>query len=596
MEKLLEKIGSPADLKKLKISELSQVCGEIREEIISSVSENGGHPSSALGAVEAIVALHYVYDFKTDKLVFDVGHQAYAHKLVTGRREAFRTMRKEGGISGFTSVGESVYDAYTTGHAGTSISAALGYCFARDLKKEDYSVVCFVGDASFFNGENLEAIFSSAQKPDNFLIVYNDNGMGISPAENGVCRSLEQSGVLEKAVESFGLDYYSEPNGNDEKELIAALLKIKNSKKAALLHIKTVKGKGLAQAENNAEYYHGVGGGLTVKENSFADSVSPLLLKFCKENPKITAICAGMKFGTGLSEFAEKYPERFFDAGICEEFAVSFASGAALAGLKPVVFIYSTFLQRAFDQIITDVCLQKLPVIFMVDRAGVVGADGQTHQGVFDLSYLRQIPDITIFAPKDVAELEICFKRALELNSPVAIRYPCGKAENFGGSSEITGDFLWEVYNKTGNPVNIFNLSDSDRHMPCIIAAGGRALKIAFEAAGKSEVETLVINARVVKPLDEKVLFKIAEISGGRIVTVEENVIAGGFGESVLAFYAKNNVEVSVKTFGVQNCFVSHAEISRQLELNGITASAIAEFLSDFPLRDGTGVCIAAKN
>ncbi len=596
MEKLLEKIGSPADLKKLKISELSQVCGEIREEIISSVSENGGHPSSALGAVEAIVALHYVYDFKTDKLVFDVGHQAYAHKLVTGRREAFRTMRKEGGISGFTSVGESVYDAYTTGHAGTSISAALGYCFARDLKKEEYSVVCFVGDASFFNGENLEAIFSSAQKPDNFLIVYNDNGMGISPAENGVCRSLEQSGVLEKAVESFGLDYYSEPNGNDEKELIAALLKIKNNKKAALLHIKTVKGKGLAQAENNAEYYHGVGGGLTVKENSFADCVSPLLIKFCKENPKITAICAGMKFGTGLSEFAEKYPERFFDAGICEEFAVSFASGAALAGLKPVVFIYSTFLQRAFDQIITDVCLQKLPVIFMVDRAGVVGADGQTHQGVFDLSYLRQIPDITIFAPKDVAELEICFKRALELNSPVAIRYPCGKAENFGGSSEITGDNCWEVYNKNGEPINIFNLSDSDRHMPCIIAAGGRALKIAFEAAGKSEVETLVINARVVKPLDEKVLFKIAEISGGRIVTVEENVIAGGFGESVLAFYAKNNVAVSVKTFGVQNCFVSHAEISRQLELNGITASAIAEFLSDFPLRDGTGVCIAAKN
>lgn len=579
MENLLKKIVIPSDLKKLKISELAQVCGEIREEIITSVEENGGHPSSALGAVEAVVALHYAYDFGTDKLIFDVGHQAYAHKLVTGRREAFRGMRKEGGISGFPSITESEYDAYTTGHAGTSVSAALGYCFARDLKKEDYAVVCFVGDASFFNGENLEAVFSSAQKPDNFLIVYNDNGMGISPAENEVCGSLSKSGILEKAVEALGLTYYYEPDGNDEKKLVHTLLKIKKDKKSALFHIKTVKGKGLAKAENNAEYYHGVGGGLTVKENSFADCVSPLLIKFGKENPGITAICAGMKFGTGLSEFAEKYPERFFDAGICEEFAVSFASGAALAGLKPVVFIYSTFLQRAFDQIITDVCLQKLPVIFMVDRAGVVGADGQTHQGVFDLSYLRQIPEMTIFAPKDVEELEICFKRALELNSPVAIRYPCGKVADFGFSSEITSDFLWEVYNKTGNPVNIFNLSYSDRHMPCIIAAGGRALKIAFEAAGKSEVETLVINARVVKPLDEKVLFKIAEISGGRIVTVEENVIAGGFGESVLGFYAENNIAISVKNIGVRDRFVSHAEISRQLELNGITASDIAEFL-----------------
>lgn len=593
---LLERVKTSADLKGLTIDELSALAEEIRQRIISVVDLNGGHLSSNLGSVETILALHYVFDFPKDKLIFDVGHQSYTHKILSGRNDRFDTIRKKDGLSGFPNVFESEYDAFCAGHAGNSISASLGYCTARDLSGDDYYVINMVGDASFFNGENLEALISSEVKPQKMIIVLNDNGMSISKNNNGLYKFISLCttkksynkfmGFANKifgdgfigrvlkgfkkfikvglnhttAAESLGFKYVGIFDGHNLKELIEILENIKNADRAVLLHLKTVKGKGVEDAENNPSYYHGVGSHLKGGVSSFSSSISKILTKYAQEDCKITAICAGMKDGTGLAEFAEKFPERFFDVGIAEEHAVTYAAGQAIGGLKPIVCIYSTFLQRSYDQIMQDVCLQNLPVIFMLDRAGAVGADGATHQGLFDVSYLRTIPNLRVFAPKDVVELENIVGYALKLNAPCAIRYPNGNNPDFEDHSNIQ-DGLWEVY---GNGENV------------ILAVGPRMLRIAFEAQKLSAKPVCVVNARSIKPLDKLI---IDGLEGKNVITLEENVKSGGFGSAVCEYVFEKGIdcEITVKAFPDE--FVPHATVDDQLKSAGLTVEEIVKLI-----------------
>lgn len=593
---LLERVKTSADLKGLTIDELSALAEEIRQRIISVVDLNGGHLSSNLGSVETILALHYVFDFPKDKLIFDVGHQSYTHKILSGRNDRFDTIRKKDGLSGFPNVFESEYDAFCSGHAGNSISASLGYCTARDLSGDDYYVINMVGDASFFNGENLEALISSEVKPQKMIIVLNDNGMSISKNNNGLYKFISLcttkksynkfmgfankifgDGFIGRALkglkkfikvginhttaaESLGFKYVGIFDGHNLKELIKILENIKNADKAVLLHLKTVKGKGVEDAEHNPSYYHGVGSHLKGGVSSFSSSISRILTKYAQEDCKITAICAGMKDGTGLAEFAENFPQRFFDVGIAEEHAVTYAAGQAIGGLKPIVCIYSTFLQRSYDQIMQDVCLQNLPVIFMIDRAGAVGADGATHQGLFDVSYLRTIPNLHVFAPKDVVELENVLGYALKLNAPCAIRYPNGNNPDFEEHSSIE-DSLWEVY---GNGENV------------ILAVGPRMLKIAFEAQKLAEKPVCVVNARSIKPLDKSI---IGGLAGKNVITLEENVKAGGFGSAVCEYVFEKGIdcEITVKAFPDE--FVPHATVDDQLKSAGLTVEEIVKLI-----------------
>lgn len=589
---LLEKVKTSSDVKKLKISELPILADEIRQRIISVVDTNGGHLSSNLGAVDLIVALHYVFDFPNDKLIFDVGHQSYAHKILSGRNDRFDTIRQSGGLCGFPNIFESEYDAFCAGHAGNSISASLGYCTARDLNNEDYYVVDLVGDASFFNGENLEALISSDKKPQKLIIILNDNGMSISKNNNGLykfislCTTKKTYGRVMRlasrtvgknfigrglkriknfikvslnhttAAEMLGFKYVGIFDGHKIKELVNILTNLKNADKAVVLHLKTVKGKGNDNAENNPSYYHGVGSHLKCGQSSFSSSVSKILEDIAQKDGKVTAICAGMKDGTGLSGFADKYPERFFDVGIAEEHAVTYAAGQAMGGLKPIVCVYSTFLQRSYDQIMQDVCLQNLPVIFMIDRAGAVGADGATHQGLFDISYLRTLPNMSIFAPKDCEELENTVKYCLTLNTPCAIRYPNGKNEEFETHTDVATS-AWEIFGEGEN---------------VILAVGPRALKLAFEVKNNTEKSVTVINARQIKPLYKSI---IDTFDGKNVIIIEENVIAGGFGSAVSEYLLQNKINAKISYVGFEDEFVPHASVDEQLTKAGFTVDEI---------------------
>ena len=590
----LDKINSPKDLKKLSVKELESLCAEIRERIIAVSKNNGGHLASSLGAVESIVALYYVFDFPKDKLIFDVGHQAYAHKILSERKDLFDTIRKEGGLSGFPNIFESEYDAFSTGHAGNSISASLGFAAARDKLKEDYYVISFVGDASFVNGENLEALFADDRKPEKFMIVLNDNGMSISKNSNGLYkvltkistkksyskfmhfmdkifgwnfigrflkrikaafkRSLDAYGMLD----TIGVKYVGPFDGHNIKLLVNLFNNFKSSPRATLLHIKTKKGKGLGSAEDQAEKFHGVSKNFASSKNDFSDAVSGVLKERFDKDDKIVAVTAAMALGTGLLPVQKEYPERVFDVGISEEFGVTYAAGMARAGLKPIVFMYSTFLQRAFDQALTDVCLQKLPVIFMIDRAGFVGADGVTHQGLFDLSYLMLMPNMKIFAPKDVKELGVAIDYALSLCSPVAIRYPNGEAPSFDKTTPMTDNSLWETLREGG----------SDNVALCV---GPRAIKLAIKAfEGKG---VTIVNARSVKPLDKAMLDKFADAT---IVTVEENCKFGGFGSAVLSYYAETGARANVKVVAVKDKFIEHASVDSQMEAGGLSLKMLS--------------------
>lgn len=590
---LLDTVKTPADVKKLNIKQLEALADEIRDRVVDVVGKNGGHLASNLGVAELIVALYYSFDFPNDKLIFDVGHQCYAHKILSGRNEMFDTLRQENGLNGFPDISESEFDAFGAGHAGSSLSACLGYCAARDAIGEDYYVIDVVGDASLFNGENLEAITSSDVKPKKFIVIVNDNGMSISKNNNGLykimstvttkktygkvmdffSRTIGESFIgkgLKKfknwikrslnglsVIDSLGFKYVGIFNGNKMSELIRILKNVKNSDRGVILHLRTVKGKGLADAEKHAEIYHGVGKNFKSSKCTFSDSVGKLLIEEAENDPKLTAICAGMKDGTGLKDFATAYPDRFFDVGIAEEHAVTFAAGQAIGGLKPVVCIYSTFLQRSFDQIMQDVCIQNLPVIFMIDRAGAVGNDGATHQGLFDISYLRMLPNMKIFSPKDTVELKIIFDYCKKLASPCAIRYPNGLNCDFEKHLPLESS-LWEYYGDTENNI--------------VLCVGARALTVAEKAKNLTDKKFTIVNCRSVKPLDEKFL---SALDGKNVITLEENVLSGGFGSSVAEFFASKNINAKLHIIAFPDKFIRHAETARQLETAGLTAENI---------------------
>lgn len=589
---VLEGIKNPSDIKKLKIDELKVLADELRESIINTTRKNGGHLSSNLGIVETTVALYHVFDFPKDKLIFDVGHQCYAHKILSGRYDRFDSIRLSGGISGFPSMEESVYDAFGTGHAGTSMSAGLGYCIARDKLGDDYTVINVVGDGSIVNGLNLEAVSMSNSKPKNYLVILNDNGMSISKNVNGFYRHLTKTTtkrgyvggkrVLKKIFgnsfitkglvgvrnffkrivsgnnyfEDHGFKYVGVVDGNNLKELIKILPRIKQmlKEKAVILHVKTTKGKGLCVAEEHADVYHGVSANHTTESGDFALSLGEKLVSLIEKDKKIVAITAGMKIGTGLNLVEQKYKNNFFDAGIAEGFAVINAAGMAAGGLKPVVAVYSTFLQRGYDQIVHDVCAQNLPVVFCMDRAGFVGNDGRTHQGVFDLSYLLHVPNLTVFAPSTTVELMDMLEFALQKNSPVAIRYP--KNSTTKRPLVSIKDSIWE------------KVSDGDDI--CILAVGPKMLDIALECAKAMPIT--VINARCVKPLCEKTL---DESKDKLIITLEENSVIGGFGSLVSGYYAKNGISAKVVNLGVKDKFIEHGSIDEQLKENGLTVENI---------------------
>lgn len=590
---LLQGINNSLDIKKFNNKELEILSEEIREEIIDIVNKNGGHLSSNLGMVETTVCLYKTFNFPKDKLIFDVGHQCYAHKILSDRKEQFLSIRLDGGISGFPDKDESEYDSFSVGHAGTSISAGLGYCVARDKINDENYVVCVVGDGSIANGLNLEALFSTETKPKNFIVILNDNGMSISKNKNGFYRLLSKSTtnrgyvgskkVLRKifgssfitvilasirnfvkrilnkgnTFENYGFKYVGVVDGNDIKKLSKILerVKIVAKEKAVFLHIKTKKGKGHRQAEEMADKYHGVGANLKCENGSFSLALGNKLNKLIEKDSSIIAITAGMKDGTGLSLVEQANPQNFIDVGIAEEYAVTFASGMAVGGLKPFVAVYSTFLQRAYDQIIHDVCLQNLPVVFCIDRAGLVGQDGKTHQGIFDISYLSHIPNMKILAPNSIIELENAMEYAISLNCPVAIRYPKNAIE--------LKEFLplekqlWQVHKK-GEKVNI-------------LAVGPNMLSLAMECADEFN-GVGVISVRSIKPLCEDLLMQIKDT---HIIVLEENVAIGGTGSLISEFFMKNDVGVKLSLMGIDDQFVSHGKIKSQLDWVGLNKEKV---------------------
>lgn len=592
-----EKIVFPDDLKKLDIDELKTLSEEIREQIMSSAEQNGGHLASNLGIVELTIALHYVFDFKSDRLVFDVGHQCYTHKILTGRKDSFSSMRARGGISGFPDRDESEYDAFTTGHAGASVGSGLGLCYARDEKKEDYYVVDVVGDGALVNGLNLEAMTSSAVKPKKFIVILNDNGMSISKNSNGLYRALAIKSTGKKYVkfkrrmkkvfgnsfitkfmrksrdfikkiynknyyiENFGFKYIGGVDGHDLEDLIYYLKRVKDysAERAVFLHVNTVKGKGFDLAEERPELYHGVNKKFGCGNNEFSDAFGEAVSSLMERDEKVVAITAGMLDGTGLKETESLFPKRVIDVGIAEEYAVTLAGGMASGGLKPIVAVYSTFLQRAYDEIIHDVCLSSFPVIFCIDRAGFVGADGKTHQGVFDLSYLISVPGLNVFAPSDTAELKEIIDFCIALDKPCAIRYPNGTADKLNRKATI-GESLWET------------LEEGEENYPVILAVGPRMIKLAYEIRKATGEKTEIVNARSVKPLDEKYLDKV---KGRTLITLEENAILGGFGQAVSSVRRANGDFGKVMSYGVKDDFVPYGTVAEQMKDNGLTAEDI---------------------
>ncbi len=593
-----ENLNNSLNIKNLDIKQLSELAEQTRKEILGVINTNGGHLASNLGIVETTIALHRAFDFSKDRLVFDVGHQCYAHKIFSGRKERFNTIRLDGGLSGFPDITESEQDAFTAGHAGTSISAGLGLCEARDKRKQKHYVIAVVGDGAVANGLNLEAITADGVKPKRFIVILNDNGMSISKNDNGfykflskgttgrgylkgkraikkifgktfVTRGLSRFRDFIKRVvgrnnyfENYGFKYVGGVDGNDIKQLDKILKRVKEiaKDKAVLLHIQTTKGKGYEKAEEQAEKYHGVGANFAIDGGNYSRALGEKINELIDKNDKIVALTAGMADGTGLALVRDKHPDNFVDVGIAEEFCVTKAAGMAAGGLKPIVGIYSTFTQRAYDQILHDVCLQNLPVMFCLDRAGLVGSDGMTHQGVFDLSYLSHLPNMTILAPTSTSELKDMLDYALALNSPVAIRYP--KSTSLECAHKPMFEGLWETV-REGDKITL-------------LAVGDRMLFLALKVAEKIG-GARVVNARSVKPLCEKTLLDIKDTT---VVTLEDNSVIGGFGSLVRAFYGDRNISVKTICMGVKDEFIRHGSVDKQLEYNGLTVEGIIERLS----------------
>ncbi|PIU82691.1 MAG: 1-deoxy-D-xylulose-5-phosphate synthase [Elusimicrobia bacterium CG06_land_8_20_14_3_00_38_11] len=604
---ILEKINKPSDLRLIKKELLPELAKEIRDFMLSSVSNTGGHLAPSLGAVEIAIALHYVFEAPKDKIIWDVGHQAYAHKILTGRHSQFATLRQTGSISGFPKISESEYDAFGTGHSSTAISAALGFAVARDLKDEKHKVVAVVGDGALTGGLAYEGLLNTGHSGTDILVILNDNEMFISRRVGALAAYLTKlltGGLynkLYKRVDKFlsrihfwgsqimriakrfrvllfpgmlfeemGFVYLGPVDGHDIGKLIEILSKVKNLKGPVLLHILTKKGKGYAPAEDNPTAFHGVGSFNIItgepiaraKFPTYTKIFSQTLVKLARENEKIIAITAAMADGVGLVDFQKEFPKRFFDVGIAEGHAVTFAAGLAASGYKPVVAIYSTFLQRAIDEIIHDVCLQNLPVVFAIDRAGIVGEDGATHQGAFDLSYLRMIPNIVIMTPSDENELQNMLKTAFTLNCPVAIRYPRGNGVGVKLEKDI------KIL-----PVGKSEIVKEGKEL--FILAAGSLVGVSLDVAHKFQSENIscgVVNIRFVKPLDIDLIKNILQKTK-KIVTIEENVISGGFGSAVCELL--KDADVKIHTIGLPDKFVEHGRQNEIREKYGLTSDKI---------------------
>ncbi len=598
-QNILHTINSPEDVRNLSISELDLLAADIREEIVKTVSQAGGHLAPSLGVVELTLALHHVFNTPADKLIWDVGHQAYAHKLITGRKDQFRTLRQYKGISGFPKRSESPYDAFGTGHSSTSISAGLGIAIAKHLKKCKNRVIAVIGDGSMTGGMAFEALNQAGHLDKNLIVVLNDNEMSISPnvgalssflsrkmTSKQVVRAKEEVKhllksfsnigenilqVLKKSEESFKgfftpgmlfealkFEYIGPIPGHQIENLIATFQNVRDfSHGPVLIHVLTKKGKGYAPAEKNPGDYHGLGPFDIATGAPLPAAESPItytrcfgdtLVHLAETEPKVVAITAAMPAGTGLMCFARRFPNRFFDVGIAEQHAVTFAAGLATEGMLPVVAIYSTFMQRALDQIIHDVCLQNLPVTFALDRAGVVGDDGPTHHGVFDLSYLRFIPNLVLMAPKDENELQHMLYTAIRHEGPAALRYPRGQGEGVPLSDEL-GEIPIGKGEVLREGSDILLLPVGNRVYPALEAAQGLE-KVGIDAA--------VINPRFVKPMDSKLITEWAQKTG-RVVTVEDNARMGGFGSAVLELLAASNLShIRVSILGYGDSFMEH--------------------------------------
>ena len=611
--RVLEGIERPADLKQLSPAQLEQLAGELREEIIGTVARTGGHLAPSLGVVELTIALHAVLGDPRDRIVWDVGHQSYAHKLLTGRREAFRTLRQAGGLSGFPSRDESPYDAFGTGHASTSISAALGIATARDLAGEHYAVAAVIGDGALTGGLAYEGLNNAGQRGSDLIVVLNDNSMSIAPNVGAMSAYLTRlradpryerlkadvesvlraipriGGTVAKAAErlkdglkhlvvpgtlfeELGFRYLGPLDGHRIPLLMEVLRDARRMGGPVLVHVITRKGQGFAPAEERPDTYHGTGpfdpqtgavrsgGGAPSYTQVFGEA----LIGLARRDPRVVAITAAMPEGTGLAGFAREFPDRFFDVGIAEEYAVTFAAGLAAQGLRPVVAVYSTFLQRAVDQVIHDVALQRLPVVFALDRAGVVGEDGATHQGLFDLAYLRAVPGMVLAAPRDEAELVHLLATALAGSGPFALRYPRARGEGVAVPEEPQplpvgrGQILRE-----GKDAAVLALG------PLV----AEALRAAEELA-REDIHITVVDARFVKPLDEAMIRRLAAMP---LITVEEHARIGGLGNAVAEFLADAGLMTPLRILGVDDCFVPHGARAQMLEECGLTFRAVAE-------------------
>jgi 1-deoxy-D-xylulose-5-phosphate synthase len=615
---ILHTIDRPADLKLLSRKDLQLLAAEIRDVIVETVSKNGGHLASSLGSVELTIALHYVFNAPEDKIIWDVGHQAYAHKLLTGRRKQFKTLRQMGGISGFTRRKESPYDTLSTGHSSTSISAGLGISTAKQLRNEKSKVIAVIGDGSMTAGLAFEALNQAggSHKDKDLIVILNDNEMSISRNVGALSSLLSRTfskrrlqdlrkeiGSFLKSLpkigddmyqlakrsedsfktfvtpgmlfEAFNFEYFGPIDGHNIEHLIDILNNIKFRDEPVLVHITTTKGKGYPPAEKNPVYFHGCGS-FDVKSGtcipskivipSYTEVFGETMVALAKSDQRIVAVTAAMPEGTGLKKFAELYPERFFDVGIAEPHGVTFAAGLATEGFRPVIAIYSTFLQRAYDQIVHDVCLDALPVIFAVDRGGIVGEDGPTHQGVFDYSYLRCLPNMVLMAPKDEDELRHMLYTALAHNGPIAIRYPRGRG---------TGVTISNNFKKL--PIGKAEVLHQGKDL-VILAAGSsvdEGLK-AHDLLQQKGIEATVVNCRFIKPLDTALITELAAQTG-HIITIEENVLQGGFGSAVLECLNEAGItDVKLKRIGIADTFVEHGPQKALRAKYGVDAGAVA--------------------
>jgi 1-deoxy-D-xylulose-5-phosphate synthase len=617
MPKILENIDSPAHLRGLTYWELEQLAAEIRGELINRVSLNGGHLASNLGVVELTIALHRVFKSPDDKIVWDVGHQSYVHKLLTGRKERFASIRQYGGLSGFTDPMESSHDAFGAGHASTSVSAALGIALARHLAGKSYHTVAIIGDGALTGGMAFEALNHAGHLGIRLIVVLNDNGMAISPSIGGISRLLnrvrldsryelakkemrrtvsrlpfgELAWALSKRVKSqlrralipstfweeLGFTYLGPVDGHNIRELEAALNRARSYETTpTLIHVLTKKGKGYPPAEADAVMFHGVApnGAKANTAPSYNQIFGRTVIRLMQENSRVVAITAAMLDGTGLASAAREFPQRVFDVGICEQHAVTLAAGLATQGFIPIVAIYSTFLQRAYDQIIHDVCIQNLPIVFAIDRAGIVGDDGKTHQGAFDISYLRNIPNMVVAAPKDEDELQHLLFTATMAGCPMAIRYPRGNGQGLSLKSDLQqlpigkGEIL-----RNGRDIAILAIGSTV--YPALAAADNLAVE---------NIECTVFNARFAKPLDSELILDLAT-SSKRILTVEENTLAGGFGSAVLQLLESSRLnEVRVECVGLPDRFVEHGPQELFRSIFDLDSAGIARRIrSSFP-------------